>query len=101
MSDDMNDGIRNGVSHRRDWFLAGLIGGLVAGLATWSGAQHAYRRDLFSRHPLRRLAALGHLSGQPSVATAQLLREYIAWESRPMLRGRAVRLLKHLEKALA
>ncbi len=73
----------------------------MVGLATWSGALHAYRRDLFSRHPLRRLAALGHLSGRSSVATAQLLREYIAWESRPILRGKAVRMLKHLERALA
>ncbi len=91
----------SGTSKKREWFLAGLVGGLVAGLAAWSGAQHAYRRDLFSRHPLRRLAALGHLAGQPSVANAHLLREYIAWETRPMLRGRAVRLLKHLERALA
>lgn len=89
------------MSKNRDWFLAGLFGGLMAGLATWTGAQHAYRRDLFSRHALRRLAALGHLSGQPSVATAHLLREYIAWESQPMLRRRAVKLLKHFEKALA
>jgi hypothetical protein len=88
------------MSNRRDWLLAGLIGGFLAGLATWSGAQHAYRRDLFSRHPVRRLAALGHLSGQPTIATAHLLREYIAWESRPVLRRRAVRLLKHIEKVL-
>ena len=93
--------MNNRINYGRDWFLAGLAGGLVAGLAAWSGAQHAYRRDLFSRHPLRRLAALGHLSGRSSVATAHLLREYIAWETRPMLRGRAVRLLKHLERALA
>ena len=89
------------MSKKYQWFLAGLAGGMVAGLATWTGAQHAYRRDLFRRHPLRRLAALGHLCGQPTVATAHLLREYIAWESRPMLRGRAVRVLKHVEKALA
>lgn len=89
------------MSKKSEWFLAGMAGGLMVGLGVWSGAQHAYRRDLFSRHPLRRLAALGHLSGQSSVATAQLLREYIAWESRPMLRGRAVRMLRQLEKALA
>ena len=89
------------MSRNKDFFFAGLSGGLIAGLAAWSSAQHAYRRDLFSRHPLRRLAALGHLSGQPTLATAHLLREYIAWESRPLLRGRAVRLLKHVEKALA
>ncbi|MEO8944917.1 MAG: hypothetical protein ABI338_00350 [Gemmatimonadaceae bacterium] len=89
------------MSKNRDWFLAGLASGLLAGLASWTGAQHAYRRDLFSRHPVRRLAALGYLSGQPTIGTAHLLREYISWESRPMLRGRAVRLLKHIEKALA
>lgn len=75
-------------------------GGAVSALG-WSGAQHAYRRDLFSRHPVRRLAALGHLAGRPSVATAQLLREYIAWERRPALRGRAVRMLRRVERTLA
>jgi hypothetical protein len=89
------------MNRNRNWFLAGLAGGALVGLAGWTGAQHAYRRDLFSRHPLRRLAALGHMSGRPSVANAHLLREYIAWETRPMLRGKAVRLLRHVERALA
>lgn len=81
--------------------LLGALSGLLVGALVWSGAERAYRRDLFSRHPLRRLAALGHLAGRPTVAAAQLLREYIAWEPRPMLRGRAVRLLKEVERALA
>ncbi len=85
----------------RDWLLAGLVGGAVTGALACSGAQHAYRRDLFSRHPLRRYAALGHLAGRPSIATAQLLREYIAWEPRPFMRGRAVRMLRAVEQALA
>lgn len=89
------------MSRQRDFLLAGLIGGLLTGIAAASAAQHAYRRDLFSRHPLRRLAALGHLAGRPSLATAQLLREYIAWEQRPTLRGRAVRLLRQVEQAVA
>lgn len=84
-----------------NWLLSGVIGGLAAGALAWSGAQHTYRRDLFSRHPLRRFAALGHLAGRPSIATAQLLREYIAWEPRPTLRGRAVRMLRAVEQALA
>ncbi|MGI8546452.1 MAG: hypothetical protein ACR2M1_03820 [Gemmatimonadaceae bacterium] len=89
------------MSRNRDWLLAGVFGGLVTGGLAWSSALHTYRRDLFSRHPLRRLAALGHLAGRPSIATAQLLREYIAWEPRPTLRGRAVRMLRAVEQALA
>jgi len=89
------------VSRQRDWLLVGLVGGMIAGALGWSAAQHAYRRDLFSRHPMRRLAALGHLAGRPSVATAQLLREYIAWEQRPVLRARAVRLLRSVERVVA
>lgn len=89
------------MGRNKDWLVIGVVGGLVAGALGWSGAEHAYRRDLFSRHPLRRFAALGHLAGRPSLATAQLLREYIAWEPRPTLRGRAVRMLSAVEQALA
>ncbi len=89
------------MSENRNWLLAGLAGGFLAGLAGWSSAQYAYRRDLFSRHPLRRLAALGHLAGRPSIATVHLLREYIAWERKRVLRRRAVRLLRSVEQSLA
>lgn len=59
------------------------------------------RRDLFSPHPLRRLAALEYLGGVPaSVDTALLLRDYAAWESRPLLRKRALAVLFRLEQAL-
>lgn len=85
---------------RSSWFTAGLVGGILSGIIAWSGAQTAYRRELFSRHPMRRFAALGDLAGRPSFATAQLLREYIAWESRPLLRGRAVRMLRAIEQTL-
>ncbi len=60
-----------------------------------------HRRELFSPHPLRRLAALGYLSGRPpSVDTVLLLRDFLAWESRPLLRRRATVLLARLEDAL-
>ena len=88
------------MNRNRIMLLAGLAGGLTAGVLLSSAAQQAFRRDLFSRHPLRRLAALGYLAGRPSLATARLLREYIAWERRPTLRGRAVRLLQQVERAL-
>jgi hypothetical protein len=60
------------------------------------------RRDLFSPHPLRRLAALEYLGGRPaSVDTVLLLRDFLAWERRPMLRKRAGAVLARLEDALA
>lgn len=60
------------------------------------------RRDLFSPQPLRRLAALRYLTNaEASVDLVQLLRDFIAWETRPMIRRQAVQLLERMEKALA
>ncbi|MGH7458020.1 MAG: hypothetical protein ACREKN_02910 [Longimicrobiaceae bacterium] len=60
-----------------------------------------HRRDLFSPHTLRRLAALGYLSNRsPSVESATLLRDYLMWERRPLLRRRASALLERVEKHL-
>lgn len=60
------------------------------------------RRDLFSPHPLRRLAALEYLGGVPaSVDTVLLLRDFLAWERRPLLRKRAAAVLQRLEEGLA
>ncbi len=78
----------------------GFIIGLAAGAVAWSSVLHAYRKDLFNRHPVRRFAALGHLAARPSVATAQLLREFIAWERRPALRAQAKRMLRDVEQSL-
>lgn len=61
-----------------------------------------HRRDLFSPHPLRRLAALGYLGGLPaSVDLVLLLRDFIAWEPRALLRKRAAVLLTRMEGSLA
>ena len=79
---------------------AGFIGGLAAGSVMWSRMQRQYRRNLFSKSPLRRVAALGYLRTRPTVNTAQLLREYVAWEPRSILRHRGVRMLKRLEATL-
>lgn len=60
-----------------------------------------HRRDLFSPHPLRRLAALGYLGGHPaSVDTVLLLRDFIAREPRPLLKRRAAAILARMENAL-
>lgn len=49
-----------------------------------------HQRNLFHESPIRRMAALEHLSRQPgSVDLLNLLRDYIAWEPRALLRNRA------------
>jgi hypothetical protein len=89
------------MSRQRAAFVAvGFIGGLAAGSVMWSRMQRQYRRNLFSKSPLRRVAALGYLRTRPTVNTAQLLREYVAWEPRSILRSRGVRILKRLEATL-
>jgi hypothetical protein len=49
---------------------------------------------------VRRFAALGYLSGRPSVDTARLLRDYIRWESHPILRRRGEQVLRQVERYL-
>ena len=78
----------------------GFLGGVAAGSLMWSRLQRNCRRNLFSRNPLFRVAALGYLRGRPTINTAQLLREYVAWERRPILRERGARMLKRLESTL-
>lgn len=79
---------------------AGFLGGLIIGLLVWSTQIRRSRRDLFSRNPVRRLAALGYIGGQPSVDAARLLTEYVSWERRPSLRRRAERLLRRMQLEL-
>lgn len=57
-----------------------------------------HRRDLFSSHPLKRLAALGYLASRSaSVDSILLLRDFIAWEPQVLLRRRASALLARME----
>jgi hypothetical protein len=79
---------------------AGFLGGLIIGLLVWSTQMRRCRRDLFSRSPVRRLAALGYIGGRPSVETARLLAEYASWERRPALRRRAERILRRMQAHL-
>jgi hypothetical protein len=83
------------------WFALGLVGGAVAGYAWWSREQAVHQRALYSPRPMRRLAALGWLSGRPTAETVMMLREYVGWESHAVLRRRARRLLQRFENALA
>ena len=79
---------------------AGFVGGLAVGLVVWSSQVQRSRRELFSRSPMRRYAALGFLSGRPGVETARLLRDYVNWETRPALRRRGQHLLRRLQAYL-
>jgi hypothetical protein len=80
---------------------------LVVGAALGFGALvvrdqiERHRRDLFSGHPLRRLAALSHLAAaEPTVETIQLLRDFISWEPQPLLRRRAAQVLRRLQRTI-
>lgn len=75
---------------------AGFLGGLLLGAVVWSTQIKRSRRELFSRNPVRRLAALGYLSGQPGLETARILTEYVGWERHPALRRRGERLLRRV-----
>jgi|TARA_B100000809_G_scaffold46774_2_gene41212 hypothetical protein len=60
------------------------------------------QRDLFSGSGLRRLAALGHISRAPaSVDAVNLLRDFIAWESKDLLREQAVSIAARMEEEVA
>jgi hypothetical protein len=80
---------------------AGFLGGLIIGLLAWSTQIRRCRRDLFSRSPVRRLAALGYIAGRPSIDAARLLTEYVSWERRPSLRRRGERLLRRMQAKLS
>ena len=79
----------------------GFAGGLVVGLIVWSQQTRRYRRDLFSRRKLRRLAALGYLRGQHTPDNVRLLRDYVNWETHAKLRRRGLRILRRMEESLA
>lgn len=58
-----------------------------------------HQRDLFSPSPLRRLASLGHLAGaEPTVDNIMLLRDFLAWEPKQLLRNRASVILQRMEE---
>ncbi len=60
-----------------------------------------HQRDLFSHRPLRRLAALGFLTGQPAtVHSVFLLRDFIAGEPKKLIRERARVILERMESEM-
>ncbi len=82
----------------------GLAGAAVLAVAAVFLARDQmvrHRRELFSSQPLRRLAALAYLRSRPQVDNVLLLRDYLAWEDRPLLRKRAAAILEGMEADLA
>jgi hypothetical protein len=78
----------------------GFLGGVLLGAVAWSVQIQRSRRELFSRSPFRRLAALGYLSGMPSVEAARMLADYVGWERHPGLRRRGQVLLRRMHADL-
>ncbi len=78
-------------------FLAYVAGGCAIGLVIWNRLLRHSTRDLFHAHPVRRYAALGHLRAHPSVDAARALRDYVRWETRPLLRRRGEETLREME----
>ena len=88
-------------ARRAGWFLLGA--GVVAalGLLVLRDQVARRRRDLFSSSPVRRLAALRYLGGEPaSVGAVTVLRDFRAWEPRRLLRNQAAAVLERMESEL-
>ena len=86
--------------HRTLKLVAAAAVGFVVGNALAQRSMGRWRAALFSARPLRRLAALGYLSGHPSIAAFRVLKDYLAWEEHPALRRRAESLVRRMEANL-
>ncbi len=83
------------------WTLAAVGTITAAGTLVLRDQTARHRRNLFHSHPLRRLAALNYVRAHPAVENALLLRDYLTWETRPILRKRAASILERMERQLA
>ena len=83
------------------WFVTATALGFLAGAVLAQRSMGKWRSALFSARPLRRLAALGYLSGHPGVEAVQVLRDYLAWEVHPALRRRAESIVRRMEAQLS
>lgn len=81
-------------------FLGAAAVGAAAGWMLAGRHIRKHRTALFSPRPLQRLSALAGMAAEPSVANVRLLQDYLAWESRPLLRRRAIALLRRMEATL-
>ncbi|UCC73058.1 MAG: hypothetical protein JSV86_00395 [Gemmatimonadota bacterium] len=80
---------------------AGVVAVSALGVLLVRDQVNRHRRDLFSPRPLRRLAALTYIGKHPDVENAYLLRDFLSWETEPMLRRRAAAILGRMEQTLS
>ena len=83
------------------FFAVATAVGFLTGALLAQRSMGRWRNALFSPRPLRRLAALGYLSGHPGVEAVQVLRDYLAWEEHPALRRRAEVIARRMEATLS
>ncbi len=88
------------MKHRTVKVVAATAVGFVVGAALAQRSMGRWRSALFSERPMRRLAALGYLSGHPSVPSVRVLKDYLAWEEHPALRRRAEAIVRRMEAKL-
>jgi hypothetical protein len=79
---------------------AGVVAVSALGVLLVRDQVHRHRRDLFSPRPLRRLAALTYIGKHPDIENVHLLRDFLSWETEPMLRKRATSILDRIERTL-
>ncbi len=78
--------------------LAAAAAGAVAAWVIRDQIQR-HSRDLFSPSFFRRLAALGHMArAEASVGHINLMKDFVAWESRGALRRRAQVIVERMER---
>ena len=88
------------MNRRATWFVGAMTAGVILGALLAQRSMGRWRSSLFSARPLRRLAALGYLSGHPGPEAVRVLRDYLAWEEHPALRRRAEAIMRRMESKL-
>ncbi len=85
----------------RNTGMAILATAAMGAVAAWviRDQMQRHSRDLFSPSFFRRLAALGHMAkAEASVDHINLMKDFVAWESREALRRRAQAIVERMER---
>ena len=85
----------------RNTGIAVLAAAAAGAVAAWVIRDQIQRhsRDLFNGSSFRRLAALGHMAkAETSVDHINLMKDFVAWESREALRRRAQAIVARMEQ---